>query len=136
MKKEMQARFVPSHYVTDLFKKLQKLKQGTKTIEEFYKEMELTMMRANIQESENQTIAWFFNGLNYPIKRIIEFQKYSNMVELVHQASKVERQVNEDIKYNKSKSYFASKLSTSTPTQVPSHPLPPHHPSNRPSKVV
>ncbi|KAK1602526.1 hypothetical protein QYE76_008096 [Lolium multiflorum] len=116
MKEEMQARFVPTHYKTDLFNKLQKLKQGTKTVEEFFKEMELTMMRANIQESENQTIARFFNGLNYPIKRIVEFQQYSNMVELVHQASKAERQVNEDIKYSKSKQYFASKLSTTTPT--------------------
>ncbi|KAK1665420.1 hypothetical protein QYE76_053579 [Lolium multiflorum] len=88
----------------------------TKTVEEFFKEMELTMMRANIQESENQTIARFFNGLNYPIKRIVEFQQYSNMVELVHQASKAERQVNEDIKYSKSKQYFASKLATTTPT--------------------
>ncbi|KAK1602104.1 hypothetical protein QYE76_017147 [Lolium multiflorum] len=116
MKEEMQARFVPTHYKTDLFNKLQKLKQGTKTVEEFFKEMELTMMRANIQESENQTIARFFNGLNYPIKKIVEFQPYSNMVELVHQASKAERQVNEDIKYSKSKQYFASKLATSTPT--------------------
>ncbi|KAK1649100.1 hypothetical protein QYE76_066905 [Lolium multiflorum] len=116
MKEEMQARFVPAHYMTDLFNKLQKLKQGTKTVEEFYKEMELTMMRANIQESENQTIARFFNGLNYPIKRIVEFQPYSNMVELVHQASKAERQVNEDIKYSKCKSYFASKLATPAPT--------------------
>ncbi|KAK1663796.1 hypothetical protein QYE76_051955 [Lolium multiflorum] len=73
------------------------------------------LAEANIQESENQTIARFFNGLNYPIKRIVEFQQYSNMVELVHQASKAERQVNEDIKYNKKKSYFASKLTASTP---------------------
>ncbi|KAK1629282.1 hypothetical protein QYE76_003597 [Lolium multiflorum] len=116
MKEEMQARFVPTHYETDLFNKLQKLKQGTKTVEEFFKEMELTMMLANIQESEQQTIARFFNGLNYPIKRIVEFQPYSNMVELVHQASKTERQVSEDIKYSKSKSYFASKLATTTPT--------------------
>ncbi|KAK1694503.1 hypothetical protein QYE76_011200 [Lolium multiflorum] len=116
MKEEMEARFVPKHYKTDLFNKLQKLKQGTKTVEEFFKEMELTMMRANIQESEDQTIARFFNGLNYPIKRVVEFQQYSNMVELVHQASKAERQVNEDIKYPKSKQYFASKFATSTPT--------------------
>ncbi|KAK1661720.1 hypothetical protein QYE76_049879 [Lolium multiflorum] len=90
--------------------------KGTKTVEEFYKEMELTMMRVNIQESENQTIARFFNGLNYPIKTIVEFQQYSNMVELVHQASKAERQVDEDINYSKSKSYFASKLATTAPT--------------------
>nr|XP_051184482.1 uncharacterized protein LOC127298681 isoform X1 [Lolium perenne]XP_051184490.1 uncharacterized protein LOC127298681 isoform X1 [Lolium perenne]XP_051184494.1 uncharacterized protein LOC127298681 isoform X1 [Lolium perenne]XP_051184500.1 uncharacterized protein LOC127298681 isoform X1 [Lolium perenne]XP_051184508.1 uncharacterized protein LOC127298681 isoform X1 [Lolium perenne]XP_051184515.1 uncharacterized protein LOC127298681 isoform X1 [Lolium perenne]XP_051184523.1 uncharacterized prot len=115
MKKEMHARFVPTHYMTDLFNKLQQLKQRTKTVEEFFKEMELTMMRANIQESEEQTIARFFNGLNYPIKRIVEFQPYSNLVELVHQASKAERQVIEDIKYSKPKTYFASKLATSTP---------------------
>ncbi|KAK1664982.1 hypothetical protein QYE76_053141 [Lolium multiflorum] len=36
MKEEMQARFVPQHYKTDLFNKLQKLKQGTKTVEEFF----------------------------------------------------------------------------------------------------
>ncbi|KAK1609359.1 hypothetical protein QYE76_033032 [Lolium multiflorum] len=116
IKKEMHARFVPTHYMTDLFNKLQKLKQGTKTVEEFYKEMELTMMRANIQESDDQTIARFFNGLNYPIKRIVEFQPYSNMVELVHQATKAERQVIEDIKYSKAKTYFSSKLATSTPS--------------------
>ncbi|KAK1602070.1 hypothetical protein QYE76_017113 [Lolium multiflorum] len=121
MKEEMQARFVPTHYKTDLFNKLQKLKQGTKTVEEFFKEMELTMMRANIQESENQTIARFFNGLNYPIKKIVEFQQYSNMVELVHQASKAERQVNEDIKYSSSSQEEMglsrySSASTTTPT--------------------
>ncbi|KAK1616679.1 hypothetical protein QYE76_022196 [Lolium multiflorum] len=96
MKEEMQSRFLPTYYKTDLFNKLQKLMQGTKTVEEFYKEMELTMMRANIKEFENQTIARFFNGLNYPIKRIVEFQQYSNMVEFVHQASKAERQVTKD----------------------------------------
>ncbi|KAK1681447.1 hypothetical protein QYE76_042295 [Lolium multiflorum] len=136
MKEEMQARFVPTHYKTDLFNKLQKLKQGTKTVEEFFKEMELTMMRANIQESENQTIARFFNGLNYPIKRIVEFQQYSNMVELVHQASKAERQVNEDIKYSKSKQYFASKLATSTPTTSVKPTASSTPPSNLLSKVA
>ena len=108
MKKEMHARFVPMHYETDLFNKLQKLKQGTKIVEEFYKEMELTMMRANIEESEKQTIAHYFNGLNYPIKRIVEFQPYSNLVELVHQAKKAARQVMQDFKYEKNKSFVAA----------------------------
>ncbi|KAK1681409.1 hypothetical protein QYE76_042257 [Lolium multiflorum] len=67
-------------------------------------------------EFEDYANTWFFNGLNYHIKRIVEFQPYSNMVELVHQASKAERQVNEDIKYSKSKSYFASKIATTAPT--------------------
>jgi hypothetical protein len=77
MKLEMQNRFVPDHYTRDLFNKLQKLTQGTKSVEEYYKEMELTMMRLKLEEKQEQTLARFFNGLNHHIKRIVEFQPYT-----------------------------------------------------------
>ena len=48
MKDVMRARFVPTYYNRDLFKKLQLLKQGTKSVEEYYKEMEIAMIRANV----------------------------------------------------------------------------------------
>ena len=74
MKDVMRARFVPTHYSRDLFKKLQLLKQGTKSVEEYYKEMEIAMIRANVKEDDEQTIARFLNGLNHPIKKIADFQ--------------------------------------------------------------
>ena len=92
----MRARFVPTHYNRDLFKKLQLLKQGTKSVEEYYKEMEIAMIRANITEDEEKTMARFLNVLNYPIKKIADFQPYTILLELVHQATKAERQVQED----------------------------------------
>src|SRR3954463_8290873 len=120
MKAHMRSRFVPSHYTRDLFNKLQTLSQGTKTMEEYFKQMELNMIRANIEERDEQTMACFLNGLNYPIKRITEFQKYNNMVELVHIASKAERQVQEDIKYRKPKTYFTYKQAPTTTPTTPS----------------
>jgi hypothetical protein len=36
MKLEIQNRFVPDHYARELFNKLQKLTQGTKSVEEYY----------------------------------------------------------------------------------------------------
>ena len=114
MKAYMHARFVPQHYKRDLFNKLQQLKQGTKTVEEYFKEMELNLMRANVHESAEQTMARFLNGLSVPIKRIADFQPYSNLVELVHNATKAERQVMEDNKYEKMKAFYANKGSTST----------------------
>ena len=48
MKDVMRARFVPTYYDRDLFKKLQLLKQGTKSVEEYYKEMEIAMIRAHV----------------------------------------------------------------------------------------
>jgi hypothetical protein len=62
--------------------------------------METTMKRANLHELEEQTMARFLSGLNHPIKKIVDFQPYSNMVELLHQASKAERHVQEDLAYN------------------------------------
>ena len=44
MKREMRARFVPKHYEHDLFDKVQNLKQGNKSMEEYYKGMEQAMI--------------------------------------------------------------------------------------------
>ena len=115
MKEVMHMRFVPSHYTRDLFKKLQELRQGMRNVDEYYKEMEVSMIRANVLESEEQTMARFLNGLNHPIKKIVEFQPYDSLVALVHQATKAERQIIDEFKYAKQKASFAGKQSSSMP---------------------
>ena len=50
MKEEMQHRFVPRNYRRSLYDKLQNLKQGTLSVDEYYKEMELIMQRAKVRE--------------------------------------------------------------------------------------
>ncbi|KAK1619953.1 hypothetical protein QYE76_025470 [Lolium multiflorum] len=109
MKEVMHTRFVPTHHKRDLFNKLTQLKQSFKSVEEYYKEMHMTMMSANVDEREEQTMARFLNGLNIPVKRIVEFLPYTNMVELLHQATRAERQVREDLASAKSKSFFAAR---------------------------
>lgn len=52
--------------------------------------MKIAMIRANVKEDDEQTIARSLNGLNHPIKWIADFQPYSNLLELVHQATKAE----------------------------------------------
>ena len=127
MKDVMRARFMPTYYNRDLFKKLQQLKQGTKRVEEYYKEMEIAMIRANVTEDDEQTMARFLNGLNHPIKKITDFQPYSNLIELVHQATKAERQVQDDFKYAKfsSKTYgstYQAPATSATPTSTRASP--------------
>jgi len=55
--------------------------------------MEVSLIRGAIDELEEQTIARFLNGLNKPIRKIVDFQPYNNLVELLHQAIKAERHV-------------------------------------------
>src|SRR3954453_5413408 len=109
MKEVMHARFVPEHYTRDLFNKLTKLTQGTKSVEDYYKEMEIIMMGANIDEDEEHTIARLLHGLNYLIQKIVEFQPYTTIVQLVHQATKAERQVKKDAIHKRAKAYYASR---------------------------
>jgi hypothetical protein len=110
MKREMRIRFVPKHYRRDLFDKLQNLRQGSFSVEEYYKEMEKAMIRANVYEDEEQTIARFMAGLHRNIQRIVEFQPYQSLIDLVHQATKAERQLQRDAKSTKPLSYGARTM--------------------------
>ena len=92
MKRIMQKRFVPSHYHRDLFQKLQTLKQGNRSVEDYFKEMEMSMMRANIVEDREATMARFLAGLNSEIANIVEMQHYVELDDMVHMAIKIERQ--------------------------------------------
>ena len=64
MKSLMRRRFVPNHYYRDLYQKLQRLTQGSRSVEDYYKEMEIAMIRANVEEDREATMARFLNRLN------------------------------------------------------------------------
>jgi len=89
----MRRRFVPSHFHRDLHNKLQRLIQGSKSVDEYHKEMEVTLIRANINEEWEATMARFLHGLNSDIRDVVELQNYVKLKELVHQNIKVEHQL-------------------------------------------
>ena len=57
LKNLMRRRFVPRHYHRDLTHKLQVLRQGSRSVDEFYKEMETLMTRMDLIEDEETTMA-------------------------------------------------------------------------------
>ncbi|PKI31255.1 hypothetical protein CRG98_048354 [Punica granatum] len=89
----MRKRFVPTHYYRDLHLKLQSLKQGSESVEDYDKEMEIAMMRANVEEDREATMARFICDLNREIVNIVELQHYVELDDVVHMAMKVEKQL-------------------------------------------
>uniref|UniRef100_A0A2N9EG69 Reverse transcriptase domain-containing protein n=1 Tax=Fagus sylvatica TaxID=28930 RepID=A0A2N9EG69_FAGSY len=85
-KKEMRAimrrRFVPSHYYRDLYQKLQSLTQGYRSVDDYYKEMEIALIRANVEEDREVTMARFLNGLNRDIANVVELQHYVELEDM------------------------------------------------------
>jgi hypothetical protein len=75
----MQARFVPSYYACDLINKLQQLKQGARSVEEYYQELQIGMLRCNLEEREDAAMAQFFTGLNHKIQDTLEYKDYANI---------------------------------------------------------
>ncbi|KAJ9536631.1 hypothetical protein OSB04_un000180 [Centaurea solstitialis] len=115
MKALMRKRFVPSHYFRDLYCKLQSLNQGTKSVEDYYKEMEIAMIRANVEEDREATMARFLSGLNRDIANVVELQYCVELEDMVHTAMKVERQLRKRSTYSRAQtSNFKATNSSSS----------------------
>jgi predicted transcriptional regulator YheO len=89
----MRARFVPSYYARDLLNQLQLLKQGTKSVEECYQELQIGMLCCNLDEDVEPAMARFLDGLNREIQDILAYKDYTNITRLFHLACKAEREV-------------------------------------------
>ncbi|RVW23861.1 Transposon Ty3-G Gag-Pol polyprotein [Vitis vinifera] len=70
MKATMRRQFVPCHYYRDLYKKLQSLTQDYRSVDDYHKEMEIAMIRANVEEDREATMSRFLNGLNRDIANV------------------------------------------------------------------
>ena len=85
----MKKRYVPKYYYKELFNHLQMITQGSKSVKEYQKELEVTMIRANVNEDEEVTMCRFFNGLKRDIANVMESQSYVEFEKLMHLAIKV-----------------------------------------------
>lgn len=93
MKAVLRKWFVPSSYYRELYQRLQGLTQGSKSVEDYHKEMEIIMARANVEEDREATMARFLHGLNRDITNLVELQHYVELEDMVHMAMKVEKQL-------------------------------------------
>jgi hypothetical protein len=53
---------VSNHCYRGLYQKLQSLMQGNRSMEDYYKKMEVTMIMVDAEEDQEATMARFLNG--------------------------------------------------------------------------
>ncbi|XP_019096023.1 PREDICTED: uncharacterized protein LOC104779116 [Camelina sativa] len=93
MKAIMRRRFVPGHYHRDLHQKLRRLTQGSRSVEDYYQEMEILLIRADVVEDREATMARFMSGLNRDVQDRLEMEHYVELEEMLHKAILVEKQL-------------------------------------------
>ncbi|XP_027158067.1 uncharacterized protein LOC113759689 [Coffea eugenioides] len=89
----MRKRFVPNHYHCDLSHKLQNLRQGNQCVEDYYKKMEIAMLRANIVDDRETIMTRFFSGLRLEITDEVELHHYMELKDMLEKALKIERRL-------------------------------------------
>jgi len=72
LKECMRARFVPPHYKKEILLKLQRLHQGTQSVDAYFKELETILIRIDMHESEESKMARFVSGLRKDIQDVVE----------------------------------------------------------------
>ena len=102
MKRVLREIFVSFYYGRDLHNKFQRLIQGNMSVDEYYKETDISLLRAQIEVSQEATMARFLQGLNREIQDIIELHHYASLEDLIYQAIKVEQQLKRNQTYKKS----------------------------------
>ena len=63
----MRDRFVPPSYHRDLRKKLMRLEQGEKSVQDYYGELQKGLMHCGVVEGPEDSICYFYSGLRCEI---------------------------------------------------------------------
>ena len=93
MKQIMRERFIPAYYTRQLHSRLWRLVQGTNSVDEYYKDMQVLMIRTTVRDSAEVTMVRFFEGLEEKIRDRVDLMQYNDTHELLHQAARAERWV-------------------------------------------
>ncbi|KAH1242455.1 putative mitochondrial protein [Glycine max] len=93
LKSALRKRHIPSYYERELMDKLQRLRQGSMSVEEYRQQMELLLLRAGLREEERTSIARFLSGLNMEVRDKVELLPYRDLDELVQLCIRVEQQL-------------------------------------------
>ncbi|XP_059313982.1 uncharacterized protein LOC132064853 [Lycium ferocissimum] len=102
----MEIRWLPSTYRQDALKRVYLLKQGSKSVEEYFDEFEDLRMKAKLEEQEECTIIRFVAYLNCDIAKPMRLKTYNSLEEAFHDVSKVEADLKEERSYKDKESHF------------------------------
>ncbi|XP_051150190.1 uncharacterized protein LOC127264730 [Andrographis paniculata] len=115
----MRKRFAPPHYHREVFRRLQSIQQGSRSVEEYYKELETLLLQADICEDQEQMMSRFSNGLQRDIVDALEMYQYVDLEEMVHFAIKVEKKLKS--KWMQSNTFKLSSIVGLPKAQLPQH---------------
>ena len=91
MKKHLRATFLPYNFQRIMYQKLQNLKQGSKTVDDYTTKFYQLVARNEIQETEEQLVACYIGGLRLQLQDTVNLFDPINVSATHQKALIVER---------------------------------------------
>ncbi|KAG6472144.1 hypothetical protein ZIOFF_069601 [Zingiber officinale] len=115
MKARLRQNFLPANFAQTIFMQFNTLQQGNKSVTDYTEEFYRLMARIDNQESEDQLVARYVNGLKATIKDEVEMQQLWKLNDAYQLALKVESKLlrRGAKKFADVQSFYPSKESTS-----------------------
>ena len=76
MKRELKRRFISDSYKQDNYLKFHNFKQFDLSVDDYTREFEYLMLKCDVVEPEERTIARYLGGLKKEISDVIKLQPY------------------------------------------------------------
>jgi hypothetical protein len=93
LKVAMRDRFVPPSYHRDLHKKLMRLEQGDKAVQDYYGDLQKGLMCCGIVEGPEDSIVRFYLGLRHKIQDMVDYKEFNTVNQLFQFAMLVEKEL-------------------------------------------
>src|SRR6185437_1646759 len=134
LKSAMRDRFVPPSYHRDLRKKLMRLEQGDKTVQDYYGELQKGLMRCAIVEGTEDAICRFYSGLRRDIQDIVDYKEFHTVNQLFQFAMLAEKELQgRDLQSRSKATYTPRSAPSSGLTKPASFRSPPPASNKRPA---
>ena len=74
IKKVLKRKYLPFNYRQEIYLKIHNFKQQNLSVEEYTIEFENLMIKGDLQEAEERSIALYLDGMRFEISRVIYLQ--------------------------------------------------------------
>jgi len=119
LKVAMRDRFVPPSYHRELRKKLMRLEQGDKSVQDYYAELQKGLQRCGIVEGHEDALCRFYSGLQRDIQDIVDYKEFNTVNKLFQFAMLAEKELQG--RQHRPRATFGASSTSRTHTPASSH---------------